>query len=188
MTTAPRSSSASALNARRAYFGAGRKVVHCRVALRVTGVRLRAAHDETLVALGSDIVADRAVASHAAGVRHEHARLAGDVGAEIPGMDGEREQSCVRGRVDVLAPLFRRFGRRLAAVDAVLAHMGDAVSNPLDVLLDRHGHVAKHRRASRARYGEEIRKARNLQPEIGSWPGGPAFAQRHAIAPADVDL
>src|SRR5437867_3361919 len=132
------------LNAWRGDRRAGRKVVQRRIALRVTGVRPGAAHDETLVTLGSDIVADRAVASHAAGVRHEYARLAGDVGAEIPGMGGEREQGCVRGRVDVLAPLFRRLGRRLAAVDAVLAHMGDAVGNPFDVLLDRHGHVAKH--------------------------------------------
>ena len=62
-----------------------------RVALRVTGVRPGAAHDETLVTLGSDIVADGAVASHAAGVRHEHARLARDVGAEVPGMGGERK-------------------------------------------------------------------------------------------------
>src|SRR3954447_18254341 len=94
----------------------------------------------------------------------------------------------MRSRVDVLAPLFRRFGRRLAAVDAVLAHMGDAAGNPLDVLLDRHGHVAKHRRASRHRYGEEIRKVWNLQPEIGPRPGGPRFAQGNAVAAAEVDL
>src|ERR1043166_3802869 len=73
------------LDAGRSDRRAGRKVVH-------RGVALGAAHDETLVALGGDIVADRAVASHAAGVRHEHAWLAGNVGAEIPRMRGERKE------------------------------------------------------------------------------------------------
>src|SRR5205085_10068425 len=118
------------LNAWRGDLCAGRKVVQRRVAL--------ATHDKALVAPGGDVVADGAVASHAAGVRHEHARLAGDVGAEIPGMLGERKKRGMRGGVDVLAPLFRRFGARLAAIDAVLAHMVDAAADPLHVVLDRH--------------------------------------------------
>src|SRR2546430_1521057 len=63
------------LNTWRGDLRAGRKVVQRRVAL--------ASHDKALVALGGDVVADGAVASHAPGVRHEHARLAGDIGAEI---------------------------------------------------------------------------------------------------------
>src|SRR5581483_10968810 len=167
------------LNARRSDRRAGRKVVH-------RGVALGAAHDETLVALGSDVIADGTVASHAAGVRHEHAWLARDVGAEVPGMRGERQQGCMRGRVDVLAPLFRRFGCRLAGLDAVVAHMGDAVGNPLDVLLDRDGHVAEYRRTAGTSDSEEIWKAGNLQPEISARPRGPGIAQGHAIAAADV--
>src|SRR5688572_30135935 len=67
------------LDAWRGELRAGRKVVHRRLAPGT-------AHDEALVSPGSHIVADGAIASHTAGIRHEHARLARDVGAEIPGM------------------------------------------------------------------------------------------------------
>jgi hypothetical protein len=44
------------------------------------------AQGEPLVSTERDAGADRSVARHAAGVGHEHARLAGDVGAQIPGV------------------------------------------------------------------------------------------------------
>jgi len=44
-------------------------------------------------------------------------------------------------------------------------HVGNAAGNPLDVLLDRYRHVAKHRRAARTGNHEQVRKASDLRPK-----------------------
>ena len=45
---------------------------------------------ESLVAAGGDLVALRGVGGEASGVGHEYARLARDVGAQVPGAGGHR--------------------------------------------------------------------------------------------------
>ena len=52
---------------------------------------------------------------------------------------------------DVLDPLVLRRLRRLDRGVAVLAQVGDAVADPVHVLLDGDDHVAQHRRAAAAR-------------------------------------
>ena len=49
---------------------------------------------------------------------------------------------------------------------AVLAQVGEAVGDPVHVLLDGHDHVAEHRRAARAGDGEEVREAGDGEAEV----------------------
>ena len=57
--------------------------------------------------------------------------------------------------------------------DALLAHIGEAVGDPVDMLLDRDDHVRQHRRAARTGDDEHVGKARDHQAEIGLGPCGP---------------
>ena len=72
-------------------------------------------------------------------------------------------------------------------VDAVLAHVGDAVGDPLDVLLDGVDHVGQHRRAAGAGDEEQVRETGHRQPEIGLRPLGPGLAEVRAARALDVD-
>ena len=96
----------------------------------------------------------------------------------------ERER---RPPVDVLDP--RRPGPRpSASIDGqpVGVEVGDAVGDPVDVLLDRHDHVGEHRRAARAGDREQVREAGGGQAEVGAGPGRPRVAQRTPSRPRDV--
>ena len=90
-----------------------------------------------------DLVAHLAVAADAAGVGEKDAWLAGDVGADVPGVR-TREERLVRFLVDVLHPFqFRRpvgLDRRETPIEQVV-HASD---DPLDMLLYADDHVDQH--------------------------------------------
>src|SRR4051812_9507619 len=109
--------------------------------LRVGG--LDGAEVEAGVARLGHLVALLAVRPDTAGIGHEHARLAWDVGPEVPGV-GEHEHGLVRHLVDVGDPFLLGVLVGLHHVETVLAHVLDGAGDPLDVLLDRHRHVAEH--------------------------------------------
>ena len=148
--------------------------------------RRSTAEGEALVVPGGDIGADLPVVRHPARVRHEHARLAGNVRAEIPGVLRLRQHRGFGGRVHLAHPGLHRFIRGLDAGQTAISHMRDAVGDPLHVLLDRNRHVAEYRRTAGSGDGEQVRKARNLQAEIIARPRRPGLRQRQVIAPADV--
>src|SRR5882757_3386459 len=130
---------------------------------------LRARHRKAFIALGCDLVADLPVRADAADIGHEDARLARHVGAHVPGI-GLRIERGVGDLVDVGDPLFLGPLLRLDRLEAVLAYVGDAIADPVDMLLDRDDHVRQHRRAAGAGDEEEIGKARAHQAEIGFRP------------------
>ena len=87
----------------------------------------------------------------------------------------------------VLGPRFGRVRPSLDGVDAALAQVGQAVADPLHVLLDRHRHVAEHRRAARPGDGEQVREIRNRESEIRLGSRLPRIGQRlTGPAPADA--
>src|SRR6516162_84518 len=104
---------------------------------------------KALVTSGRNLVAFLPVVSDAADIGHEDAGLAGDVCAHVPGI-GARIERGVADLVDVLDPGFLRLRGRFYARAAPLAQIGDAVGDPIDMLLDRHDHVAEDRGAARA--------------------------------------
>src|SRR5258705_10160069 len=122
---------------------------------------------EALVALLGDLGALPAIPADAfrAEVRQEAARLAGDIGAHVPGI-GARQQRPVHDFGDMRAPRVLRLRGRLDRRKLISAHVGDAFGDPLDVLLDRHRHVRQHRGALRAGDREQVRVASYGQPEI----------------------
>ena len=65
--------------------------------------------------------------------------------------------------------------------------MGDAVADPVDVLLDRDRHIAEHGRASGPRDHEHIGKAQGGDAEISLRSGGPLRIEPLAAASANVD-
>ena len=83
--------------------------------------------------------------------------------------------------VAVLHPCVLGRLRRLDAVQAVRAQIRHAIGDPVHVLLDRHHHVAEHRRAARPGDHEHVREARGHQAEIGARPRLPFLPQRHAV-------
>src|SRR5712671_6033650 len=72
--------------------------------------------------------------------------------------------------------LRRSFLRRTDGPAATLHQIGDAVGDPVDVLLDRDDHVAQHRRAARAGDHEHVREAGDGEPEIRVRPVAPLVA------------
>ena len=115
---------------------------------------------------GDDVVTDAAVGIDAADVRQEHPRLAGHVGADVPRVRRRVERD-VGAVVDVLHPAGLGRLRGLDAVVAGLGHLTEAVGDPVDVLLDRHGHVRQHRRAARTGDQEQVGEPGRHQPEVG---------------------
>ena len=127
---------------------------HDRAARRALPLReLAVARDAELEAVVAG-VADRgaalAVAGLSARVGHHHPGLAGDVGAHVPGVRPP-EQRLASHLGDVFHPGVLRFLGGLDAGPPVLAHVLDAVGDPVDVVLDGHRHVHEHRRAARVR-------------------------------------
>src|SRR5262250_3425572 len=97
---------------------------------------LRARHDKTLVALGGDLVANLPVRPDAADIGHEDARLAGNVGAHVPGI-GLRIERGPGDLVDMGDPLVLGALLSLHGIELAIAHVADDVRDPVDVLLDR---------------------------------------------------
>ena len=62
-----------------------------------------------------------------------------------------------------------------------------AARDPLDVLLDRHRHVAQHRGRPRAGDHEQVREAGGGDAEVGLRAVGPLVLQLLAVAALDVD-
>ena len=120
---------------------------------------------EALVARGGDGVAVLAVEVEAADVGEEDPRLAGDVGTHVPAV-GPRVERHVADLGDVVDPAVLGRHGCLDRDLALIPHRDHAVGDPLDVLLDRHHHVAQDGRAARAGDHEQVRKAGDRQPEV----------------------
>src|SRR3954452_25064550 len=97
---------------------------------------------EPFVALLRDFGAFPTVAANPfqAEIRQETARFAGNVSSHVPGV-GSGHQSRVNDLSDMRDPLVLSFCRRLDCLQLVSAHVSDAVSNPLNMLFDRHRHI-----------------------------------------------
>ena len=135
--------------------------------------------DEALVPLGHDLVALATVLADSADVRHEDARLARDVGAQVPGVAGRRREHGAAGDlVHVGDPLVLRLDRSLDGTELVAVQVGDQVSDPIDVLLDGDEHVAQHGRAARPCDREQVGEAVDLQAEI----------RPRAVLPAGLEM
>src|ERR1700730_5072131 len=91
-------------------------------------------------------------------IGQEGAWLAGNVGTHVPRI-GAGHQRLVHDLVDMSNPLILRLGHRFDGGLAVLAHVVDAVGDPLHMLLDRYRHIRQHRRALWASDGEQVREA-----------------------------
>ena len=140
---------------------------------------------EALVVVVGDLVAFLAVGADAAGVGHEDAGFAGDVGAEVPGI-GEHKESGFGDFVDVGDPGLLSLRIGFGGLDSMFAHPGDEVGDEVDVLLDADGHVAEDGGASGAGDHEHVGEAGDLEAEVGLGAVGPFLAQREPVAAADV--
>ena len=85
-------------------------------------------------------------------------------------------------------PLLLRLRGSLERGDAVPAHVVDHSRDPLDVLLDRHGHVAEDRRRARAGDHEHVRETGSCHTEVRDGPGSPVVLQLATAATTDIDL
>jgi hypothetical protein len=96
-------------------------------------------------------------------------------------------RTCSVHVVDVGHPGILCLGRRLDRLEVLCPQVGEAIGDPVDVLLDGDHHVADHGRAARSGDGEEIRKAGDGDAEVGTRSVGPLVPQRAASPAADVD-
>src|SRR6516225_3156414 len=144
---------------------------------------------EALVALFGDLGALPAIAADAfrAEIRQEAARLAFDVGAHVPGI-GAGHQTRVHDLCDVGAPRVLGLRSRFDGRELVSSHVGDALGDPLDVLLDRDRHVRQHRRALRAGNREQVRVAGYSHAKIGLRAILPFLRQHPAAAALDAEF
>ena len=135
-------------------------------------------------AAAGNLVADAAVGTDATGIGHHAPRLAGNIGARVPGVrQPVQRQRCAIGHV--LRPaVLRRFGgfdRREAGV----AHRNQPFDDPIRVLFDRHRHVRQHGRAAGPGDHEQVREISHGQSKICLRPVGPDVGQRFAVATGD---
>ena len=93
----------------------------------------------------------------------------------------------MRDLVDVRDPGVLGVPIRLDPLRAPAAQHGQAVGDPLHVLLDGEDHVAQHGRAARPGDEEQIGEARRHQPKIGARTRRPLAGQRRAVPPGDGD-
>ena len=91
-----------------------------------------------------------------------------------------------RAVLNVLVPA--RFGqcRRLDRLQALCAHVLQAPGHPVDVLLDRHGHVRQDGRAARPGEHEEVREPGGHETQVRRWPGRPLVLEGQTIPASDV--
>src|SRR5262245_28415355 len=95
----------------------------------------------------------------AADVGHEHAGSSGNVGSDIPGA-ASRTQRNRRDLVDVGHPGVLVGLKGLDAAGADIAHVAEAIGQPVDMLFDRLDHARQHRRAAGTGDHEEIWESR----------------------------
>jgi hypothetical protein len=77
---------------------------------------------------------------------------------------------------------------RLADLQVVVAHIPDAVADPIGLLLQAGGHVAQRCRRRERRGGrEQVQIAVHLQPDRGANLPGPILFQQPSAAATDVD-
>src|SRR5262249_4845311 len=88
---------------------------------------------------------------------------------------------------DVLYP--SSFGGccRLDHLEIFVSKVFETVTDPINVLLNRNGHIGEHRRTTGSSDGKEVWKAGHHQAEICSRPICPLLTQREAVATSDVD-
>ena len=85
-------------------------------------------------------------------------------------------------------PIALRFSGRLDGTKLVLIHMRNAIANPINVLLDRHKHVAQYRRAPGPRYREHVRKPVDLQSQKSPRTRFPNIGETRPSTTHDVDF
>src|SRR5882724_5504185 len=96
--------------------------------------RLGARHRKSLVALCGHVIADLPVGPDAADIGHEDARLAGDVGAHVPGI-GLRIERRGGDLVDMGDPSVLGLPRSFHGLESMMAHVSHAIGDPVDMLL-----------------------------------------------------
>ena len=143
--------------------------------------------DEPLVAIGGDFIALLLVGGDAADIGHEDARLAGNIGAHVPGVR-QRIERAVGDLVGVLDPGILGSLLGLDALQPIVAQMRQAAGDPVDMLLAAEDHLALHAGALRARDHEEVREAGDHDAEIGARAARPLLLDRRAPIGADIDL
>src|ERR1700761_3471268 len=147
---------------------------------------LFAGRDKALVAACGHGGAAVAVGADAPDVGEKEPGLAGDVGTHVPGRR-LRVQGVACDLLHVLGPVGRRPLGRLDDPRPAAAQPGEAVADPLDVLLDGHRHVAEHRRAAGPGDREQVREAGNGYAQVGARPFPPRVPQRLPAPPADAE-
>src|SRR5260221_10902084 len=109
----------------------------------------------------SDLVGLPPVPPAPADIGHEHPRLARDVRADVPRCPCLGVEGRIGEFANVARPVRFRFWRCLDAVQPPRLHAGQAVADPVDVLLDRHHHVAEDARAAGPSDHEKVRESRH---------------------------
>ena len=98
-------------------------------------------------------------------VGHKDAWFSANIGAEVPRIAGRRcEHRTLTDFVNVVDPFVFGVLGRFDCVDVFGFQMFQAVSDPVDGLLDGDQHFTQHRRTPGTRDGEEVRKPRHLEP------------------------
>ena len=142
---------------------------------------------ESAIAVRHHLVTLHPVGTDATDVRHEDTRLAWNIRAQPPGIRFH-EQRLAGRLVDMIDPGVLCLDRRFDCLEVSLDHVVKTRRDPIDVLLNRHYHLAQHRWATRTRYREQIREAGDLETEIAAWPSGPFRLQTLPSPAADVDV
>ena len=130
-----------------------------RVPRRVGGFtnRVQSRECESLIPVRYDLLAFAAIVGEAALVGHEDPRFAGDVGAKVPAVGGSL-QTNPSDLLVMVPPLLFRLWLGLDRCVVVSAHIGKAVGDPVDMLLDSGEHVGEDRRAAGSGDGEQVRE------------------------------
>src|SRR3989344_784357 len=149
--------------------------------------RSTSSHFKAWVTLCGYFVAAAMIVTDAADIRYKSARFSIDVGAHVPRV-GFDDQGLRRRLVVMLYPvvleLFGSFHDVFAVLDGKLNASGD----PVHLLLQASGHVAKcSRRCQWRTGGEQVGVAMDLQPHRCTDFLFPLLPQRPVIAPSNVD-
>src|SRR2546430_7469864 len=138
---------------------------------------LRSVHGKTMVVVRRDLLALLTIGANATAVGQHKARLALDIRAQTPGM-GFCNQRRIADLIVMGHPAVLRLPCRFDDLEALSTHVGDAVVDPFDLLLQARGHVAERSRGSeRHRCREKIRIAVNLQAHRGADIPAPVILQ-----------
>src|SRR5882757_10511356 len=77
-------------------------------------------------------------------------------------------------------PLGNTLDARLDCIDVPVAHVLNAVADPINMILDCQRHVIEHRRTLRAGNCEEVRKTVHHQAQLSTWAIFPALCEAPA--------